>query len=185
MAIDPKVRLPWDTFAAERRTLAGRIDAATLAPRLAEALARERPAGTVAYELHFAPVPAAAGEAVIVTGQLRARLEATCQRCLEPFEMTLEVAVDVEVETSRAAPESKAGSDRSVPDRADADAVPSLDALIEEELILAIPFLPRHPGDFCPQAPGAREAEPEDSDMQRPFAGLQEAMERARKGRGE
>lgn len=166
-------RLPSRELAAGHRTLAGRIDATELAPRLAEALARERPAGTVDYELAFAPGP---GEGVAVTGHLKARLEATCQRCLRPFTLDLEVPVEVLLEVPEAPLPEEDG-----PAWDAAGAVGSLGELIEEELLLALPFLPRHPPGACAPAggdPGVDAAS--DEDRQRPFAGLREALDAAR-----
>jgi uncharacterized metal-binding protein YceD (DUF177 family) len=118
-------RLPSRALAAERRTLSGRIDAAELAPRLAEALAREHPVGTVAYELAFAFGP---DEAVVVTGHLQAGLEATCQRCLRLFVLDLEVPVQVllGVRTVSSQPDAEPAWDS-------VETAPSLGDLIEEE----------------------------------------------------
>jgi len=168
-------RLPSRELAAGHRTLAGRIDAAELAPRLAEALASEHPAGTVDYELSFAPGPEAG---VAVTGHLQARLKATCQRCLRSFMLDLEVPVEVLLDV----PEAPRPEDDGPPWDA-AGASGSLGELIEEELLLALPFLPRHPPQACAPAgevPGAETAP--DEDRQRPFAGLREALDAARDG---
>ncbi|MGH8128670.1 MAG: YceD family protein [Gammaproteobacteria bacterium] len=164
--------LPGKALAAERRTLSGQIEASELAPRLAEALARAEPTGTVTYELSFAPGP---DEAVAVTGRLQASLEATCQRCLRPFVLNLEVPVEVLLE-ARVAPQQED------PDAAwDAvETAPSLGELIEEELLLALPFLPRHAPQECVAADevAALAADPV-GETQRPFAGLREALDAA------
>jgi len=166
-------RLPSRELAAGLRTLAGRIDASGLAPRLAEALASEHPAGTVDYELAFAPGP---GEGVAVTGRLKARLEATCQRCLRPFMLNLEVPVEVLLEVPEALRAEEDG-----PEWDAAGAVGSLGELIEEELLLELPFLPRHPHRDCAPAGGVSGTEATlGEDRQRPFAGLREALDAAR-----
>lgn len=164
-------RLPSRELAAGRRTLAGTVDAAGLAPRLAEALARKKPAGTVDYELSFAPGP---GGAVAVTGRLEARLEATCQRCLRPFTLELEVPVGVLLEAG-----GETGSDWEA-----TVATASLAELIEEELLLALPFQPRHPQPDCApdEADSGGTGEGAGGESQRPFAGLREALDAARRG---
>lgn len=179
---DPSLhrRLRGRELAADHRTLSGTIDAGELAPRVGEALAREHPAGSVAYELSFAPGPD--GE-VAVTGRLGARLEATCQRCLRPFVLALEVPVDVLLEAGDTASQAAdPGPARDV-----AGNVASLAGLIEEELLLALPFLPRHPPQACPASaglvPGADAAA--GGDVQRPFAGLRDALDAARGNEGE
>lgn len=181
--MSPKLhnRLPWSELAAENAVLAGVIDASELAPRLGEALARERPAGSIRYELHFAP-----GESgrVRVSGHITAGLEATCQRCLQPFRLPLEVDVAVAVADTPAAGAPLRGGapdrDAAELDEADAEGLASLADLVEEELILAIPFLPRHASSECPAAPRLAGQEGGEGESSRPFAGLREAMERSR-----
>lgn len=167
-------RLPSRELAAGRRTLSGRIDAAGLAPRLAEALARREPVGSVDYELSFSPGPDAA---VAVTGRLQARLEATCQRCLRPFTLSMDVPVEVLLGVPNIADESGQAGEWDA-----AGEAASLAELVEEELLLALPFLPRHPPGACSPAE-ADGPSPGDSgeDRQRPFAGLREALDAARK----
>ncbi len=172
-------RLPSRQLAAEQRTLSGRIDAAEFEPRLAAALAREYPVGTVAYELAFAFGP---DEAVVVTGHLHAGLEAMCQRCLRPFMLDLEVLVQVLLGVRTVPPQLD-----SEPAWDSIETTPSLGELIEEELLLALPFLPRHPLQICAAAnkvvTSAAHAHLARA-AQRPFAGLREALdaERERKG---
>lgn len=178
-------RLPWNELAAENAMLAGEIDASELAPRLGEALARERPAGIVRYELHFAPEQEGR---VRVTGHLGAELEALCQRCLQPFRLPLEVDVGVSVVDSpapAAQPGSSVGHDASELDEADADGLGSLADLVEEELLLAIPFLPRHELSECPAAGHETGREPGEAESRRPFAGLREAMRSSREDESE
>lgn len=180
MSTDLHARLPWNELALSARTLSGRIDAARLAPRLGEALAREHPAGTVEYELHFAP-GAPAGGAVRVTGRITARLEATCQRCLQDFDLETEVPVEVDVATCA----SPGGGDQVAggPEQGDADLLTGLAGLIEEELLLTLPFLPSHPEAECPATPaesGGERGSPQE--VQRPFAGLRAALDKARDG---
>lgn len=164
--------LPGKALAAERNTLSGRIKASELAPRLAEALARAEPAGTVTYELSFAPGP---DEAVAVTGRLQASLEATCQRCLQPFVLKLEVPVELLLEARTAAQQGDSGTTWDAVETA-----PSLGELIEEELLLALPFLPRHAPQECAASDDLAALAVESAgETQRPFAGLREAFDAA------
>jgi len=174
-------RLPWSELAAENTALAGEVDASELAPRLAEALAREQPAGIVRYELHF--VPGEPGR-IRVTGHLSGELEATCQRCLQPFRLPLEVDVAVSVADSPSATGRLRGPaeerDAAELEEADVAGLGSLADLIEEELLLAIPFLPRHEMSQCPAAGEQPEEAVRKDASRRPFAGLREALERSR-----
>ena len=182
MSLELHHRLPWNTLAAENAALEGEIDASELAPRLGEALALERPAGFVRYELHFAPGP---DGKVHVSGHLGAELDAICQRCLQPFRLPLDVDVSVSVADSPPqARHDRLPADTDVPDEdeADAEVLGSLADLVEEELLLAIPFLPRHELSECPAASPETGQESGESESRRPFAGLREAMERSREG---
>jgi len=185
MSLELHHRLPWNTLAAENAALAGEIDASELAPRLGEALALEHPAGVVRYELHFAPEQ---DGRVQVSGHLGAELDAICQRCLQPFRLPLEVDVSVSVVDSPSpAAHRRFPADSEAPERdeGDAEVLSSLADLVEEELLLAIPFLPRHELSECPAASHqAHETgrEAGESESRRPFAGLREAMERSREG---
>ena len=100
--------------------------------------------------------------------RLQARLRLTCRRCLMPVEVQLHEAVTLQLAASQAELDAQpiaaegpdcivAGKDMAVRD------------LVEDELLLALPFAPRH--EDCPaqgsSAPGAR---------QRPFAGLRGMM---------
>ena len=169
-------RLPLEELAAERRELAGRVDAAGLAGRVAGALGREATAGEVSYRLAFAP--GAAG-AIELTGELRARLEAQCQRCLQPFEIEFEAPVRLVFPP----PGRPAGPEYAEWEAGEDGARPTLAEILEEELLLALPFTPRHPPGRCPggpvgEAPAAQEAGEDEEPRQRPFAGLDELVRR-------
>lgn len=161
-----RTRLPVAEYAAAGRVLRGRIDAARLAPRVGQALARPSTEGELTYELVFAPAP---GGAVALSGELHAQLMATCQRCLRPFEIDLEVPVRLLL--TDAAEDAVATEGWEI---AACGTRPTLADVIEEELLLALPFLPRHAAASCPAASpvGARAAQP----RRRPFAGLDETL---------
>jgi uncharacterized protein len=75
--------------------------------------------------------------------QLDTALQLTCQRCLEP--MRLPVHTDVMLILARTEAEVEAGGDDpESPDRVLASSAMSVDGLIEDELLLLVPFAPRH-----------------------------------------
>lgn len=118
---------------------------------------------------------------VVVQIRLAAALKAVCQRCLG--EMRLELGA----ESRLAIVEGEAQAGR-VPEEFETflapDGYASLAALVAEELLLALPLVPRHgAGERCvveptseakPAAPSAAE------EAQRPFADLRSLLERGR-----
>ncbi|MGH8272742.1 MAG: YceD family protein [Gammaproteobacteria bacterium] len=172
MEINSRTRLDFEALAEAGERLAGRLDAATLDRRLADALAMDRAMGEVRYALDFRSLT---DGAVAVSGDLHAELVACCQRCLEPFELMLNLAPRVLIP----------GPDRVAPteegwELAEGDAPSSLAAFIEDELLLGLPFAPRHPEGDCSRKGSSAPASK--TGTQRPFSGLAEALE-ARKTR--
>ncbi len=114
--------------------------------------------------------------------RLEAALRPVCQRCLG------EMRLDVRTESRLAVVDSEAQAAR-VPEEFEtflaAEGHSSLAALVAEELMLALPIVPRHTaGERCLGA-GAAEAEPPPADAaaeetQRPFAQLRSLLERDR-----
>ena len=107
----------------------------------------------------------------IVTGTLAVNVQVQCQRCLEPMPLALDCAVSVAIvwdeESSRALAESY---DPWIVASEDAD----LYALVEEEILLGLPFVSYH--DF-PCGERQAESEPEEqsgSKKQNPFQVLQQ-----------
>ncbi len=108
--------------------------------------------------------------------QAQARLSLTCQRCLAPVDV--DVAVDrafrfVEDEATAAAEADEAEEDLLALSRSF-----DLPALVEDELLMALPLVPRH--DACPEPlplPAVGDAEegggPADGGRPNPFAVLQ------------
>jgi uncharacterized protein len=102
----------------------------------------------------------------------------TCQRCLQP------VAVPLSVDRTLCFVDGEDEAARLDEDRDDEDVLAlsravDLRALVEDELIMALPLVPRH--EACPQQlPWSAEAEPQESAADRqahPFAAL-EALKR-------
>lgn len=132
-------------------------------PRLRDMLAAD--AGEVAYEIsgvrdeHGRP-----GLRLKVSGTLRLR----CQRCLEP--MAFEVQTDETLVLAATLAEiHDEPADAHGPDRVVAGKEMALRELIEDELILAVPYAPRH--ESC-TAGGADNRDERTS----PFAGLRGLM---------
>ena len=132
-------------------------------PRLRDMLASDR--GEVAYQLEgMRDERGRPGLRLRVDGELQLR----CQRCLGPlaFEVRAEellvlAATQAEIDADPA--------DVEAPDRVLAGKEMSVVDLVEDELILAVPYAPRH--DEC--APAAREGE---GATARPFAGLRDKL---------
>jgi uncharacterized protein len=105
---------------------------------------------------------------VVAEVELSATVEVRCQRCLQP--MTLPMA-----SRSRVALVASEADAASVQPELETALAPDgrirLADLLEEELLLALPAAPRHPGQ-CPQGAGERKTENFEETVQRPFAGL-------------
>lgn len=162
-------RLDVRAFADAAAALAGARPAAQLPRLAASVLATDSPAPAVEWR--------AAGELRPVTGgppevwlHLRASTRVTlqCQRCLQPMPQ----ALDVDRWFRFAADEDEAAR---LDEESDDDVLVEsrrfdLFELIEDELILALPIVPRH--DACP-APLAAPAEPAAEEARpNPFAAL-------------
>jgi uncharacterized protein len=116
---------------------------------------------------------------------VRAVLPLVCQRCLRPVE------VEVHSDSRIALVADLDGADRldsSVEPVVVEDGRVALRDLVEEELLLAVPLVPRHedesecgPGAVVEAAPGVAPAvpgKPVPADTQKPFAGLGELLKR-------
>ncbi len=132
-------------------------------PRLRDMLASDE--GEVAYQLRgVRDERGRAGLRLRVEGELRLR----CQRCLGP--MAFEVKADELLVLAATQAEIDADpAEVDAPDRVLAGKEMSVADLVEDELILAVPYAPRH--DEC--APAAREGEGATS---RPFADLRDKL---------
>jgi len=129
--------------------------------RLRDLLATD--AGEVAYEVKG--LRDERGRPSLRVG-VRGTLELRCQRCLEPMrvevneqELLVLAASQAEIDADPADPEA--------PDRVLAGKEMPLRELIEDQLILALPYAPRHA-----ECGGARGAQKRGEDRLSPFAGL-------------
>lgn len=131
-------------------------------PRLRDLLASD--AGEVAYEVRG--LRDARGRPSLCLG-VRGTLQVRCQRCLEP----MPVRVDEEEMLVLAATQAEIDADPTdaeAPDRLLASKAMKVIELVEDQLILALPYAPRH--DRC--AAAAERGE----DKVLPFAGLKRMM---------
>jgi DUF177 domain-containing protein len=143
------------------------VDLAQL-PRLKDAGAL---AGTRVHgELRFGMFEGRATVDVRVAGTV----VLSCQRCLQPCEMTIVEATPLVVLATEEDPVS-AGFD---PILGDAERLPVIE-VIEEQLLLGLPLVATHrPGTGCRREPTPTGTEAGTSERQRPFANLRELLDK-------
>ena len=156
-----------DLARAARQTygVEGRLTVKSL-PRLSVALASD--VGEVRVTLE-AGVDLA--RRVAVTGSIDAELELQCQRCLEPVK--LEVHAEPHLAWVKS-DEQLAALPEEYDPLLSADGNVDLKELVSDELLLALPLVPRHEGDAACGGftePAERPAEPGDA-RKNPFAEL-------------
>ena len=115
-----------------------------------------------------------------VTGTVSARLESTCQRCLQTFDTVVEATVDVVI--GEAPRDTEQDYELVLP----GDEPLNLVELVEDELLLEAPMIPVHPPSACTAPAGASEPPAQDSganedEPRRPFADLPALMARPKK----
>lgn len=179
-APDPR-RLDVAAFARADGRLHGEWPLAGMPRLLQDALplAADSPAQAVAWSVRGERRTDSAGEAQVrLYLQARIALRLTCQRCLQPVTVELEVA-----------PTLRFVRDEALAERLDEDSEEDvlalssaldLHALVEDELILALPLVPRH--ERCPQPLPMSAGEPEEpaaDDASGAFAGLAGLLQRA------
>lgn len=161
---------------------AGRFDALELAAR-GEALAgeidvahRPRVADRLAPETSLAPITwriAGARDALdrpMLAVSVEGSLPLVCQRCLQPFDAPIAQRSELLLARDDAELERLDAEESEVLPAAPLDAM----TLIEDEILLSLPFAPRHPEGQCPAgAPAASGREQVQSvKATMPFAGL-------------
>lgn len=168
-------KLDVETFIRDGESLAGEWPAQSLS-RLADAAAPEAPASgwpAVSWSLQGEARPQRRGEPQLwLQLQAQATVHLTCQRCLKPVEERIEVDNWVQFVGSE---DEAAALDMDSEDDVLA-LTRHLDAqeLIEDELLLALPLVPRH--ETCPEPlPVVEDEEPEEEEggeRPNPFAAL-------------
>jgi uncharacterized protein len=135
-------------------------------PRLRDVLAAD--SGEVAYEISGVRDER---DRPALRLKVRGTLRLRCQRCLEP--MPFEVQTDETLVLAATLAEIHAEpADAHAPDRVVAGREMALRELIEDELILAVPYAPRHE-DCTPAVTGDGQ---ETAEKVSPFAGLRGMM---------
>ena len=108
-------------------------------------------------------------------GRISARIDAVCQRCLEPFELSLNAQLKLLLQIPGG--DATAFEEYEIWETAD-DTVRPLD-IVDEALIMAMPLSPSH-DDAGMCGPLAEKMLPEDSGTIRPFADLKSRMREKR-----
>lgn len=147
-------------FARARQHLGGKLPISSF-PRLEDVVAGQ--GGEIAYEVTGT---ADARNRPMLVVRMHGRLELQCQRCLGPLEYPLDVTSRVLVVAEGTVPDD--ADDPGAPDYIEAQRELDLAELIEDEILLCVPFAPRHEADCA----GDRADGGEDEAKQSPFAAL-------------
>jgi uncharacterized protein len=127
-------------LARERGAIEGRVDPHALS-RIAEQLTGP---GSVAWRIEGMSDPA--GRPALQIG-LRGGVTLECQRCLDDFAWPVDVSTEVLLARNEAELATLDADSSLEVVLADGPLDPL--ALVEDELVLALPFAPRHPDDAC------------------------------------
>lgn len=116
---------------------------------------------------------------VMVRGVVEVTGRLVCQSCLQTFAAPMGGELDFTIVSSEAALEDIEDDRDTVVFE---DSKVSIVSLVEDDLILLVPMIPKHP-EACPDSDYAipaenRVVEEENSTTHRPFAGLAEAMKK-------
>jgi uncharacterized protein len=108
---------------------------------------------------------------------VEARLGLRCQRCLKPVWLAVDDVSKVWLVTD---PERADELDPGIEPTLAPEGRIALRDLVEEELLLAVPLVPRHEGETQCAPTEEQAADREQEVVQRPFAGLGELLKRGR-----
>jgi uncharacterized protein len=127
-------------LAHQHRLVHGKFPLATMT-RVCESLCATE--GDVSFELMFSLDES---HRPMIRGGIKTALPMICQRCLQPLRWEIDAPVTLMILSDEA-------DEENLPDDVDAltlhSTTVSLQELVENELILAIPLVPKH--DVCPQ----------------------------------
>lgn len=98
--------------------------------------------------------------------RIRGALPLQCQRCLGPLEYPLDIASNVLIVPPGTTPDD--ADDPDAPDYIEVQRELDLTELIEDEILLCVPFAPRHEGECA----GTRPKEGGEQAKKSPFAAL-------------
>ncbi|ADE16164.1 protein of unknown function DUF177 [Nitrosococcus halophilus Nc 4] len=134
--------LPWQ-LARSGRTLQGQVPLAQM-PQLGQEILNRQSVAEV--ELAF---DCDEGGCCFAQGRIRADLQLVCQRCLQPVEIELDTQTKLGLMVAES--EIHRWPDEYEPWIVEPEETASLWSLVEEELLLALPIVARHPLGECPQ----------------------------------
>ena len=115
---------------------------------------------------------------VFIKGQLNTRITLTCQRCMEPF--VCEIMSDFQVGIIKSLDEVNALPENYEPALAKEGKL-ALRDLIEDEVILNLPIIPRHEPDECHVKLPIKDKEWEKGKKENPFQVLESLKHKERK----
>jgi uncharacterized protein len=147
--VDPR-RLDVPAFAMAQGDLHGKWPLAEMSRLLQDALplTQDSPAQSVAWSAQGEQRAGSGGEPEIrLRLQAQTALSLVCQRCLQPMTVTLDVRPTIRF--VHGADLAQQLDEEGNEDVLDASAALDLRQLVEDELILALPLVPRH--DVCAQ----------------------------------
>ena len=112
-----------------------------------------------------------------IHGNLSSNIKLVCQNCLKPFSFILECPIDLEIVANESEIEWVAeGIDVIVAE----DSEINLAEILEDELIMSVPMIPRHPQVRCPdndyEQKDVKALFGRNFTIHRPFAGLAAAI---------
>lgn len=155
--------LKLDRLPPEGATISGFMPLSAL-PRLSALLVSD--AGSVEANLHLSAVD---GGRFVIGGAVTATVEVRCQRCLEPVALALRARVTAVVVRAEEEVEQLGRHDEPViAPRGELD----VRAALEDELLLALPIVPRHETDCQPRHRHFRPPGEEAPAKENPFSAL-------------
>jgi len=118
--------------------------------------------GNINFELHFGKDEQGV---VFILGEYRANLKVACQRCMQPMDLPLQGTISLGIINQN---DAQNFSDRYEPLTLNDNEI-SLETLLEEEILLALPIAPVHEREHCE---GSRIVEKYRPERESPFAVL-------------
>ncbi len=106
-------------------------------------------------------------------GRIKTCFKVACQRCSQPMVLTLDIPVNDRL--VRSDKEAKRLSKRYEPLIVDSELM-SLSSLVEEEILLSIPIVPKHSIEECKVKPSDLTEFEEQKDELNPFANLKKLL---------
>jgi len=111
---------------------------------------------------------------------VQARVPLRCQRCLQPVWIDCDTHSTLWLVTDPAKADVGEGNEMGLEPTLAPEGRIALRELVEEELLLAVPLVPRHEGETQCAPTEEQAADREQEVVQRPFAGLGELLKRGR-----